>query len=214
MLVMLALFTAIAYLSIFIVNFKVLFLTFDIKNVFITIAAMIYHPLVGVLVSFIAALIEFITMPETGFYGFVMNFISSASFAFVAAWIYKRQKTLIGSYMALGLAAVVSTAVMMVANLFITPFYMGVTMSEVASKIPTIFFPFNFIKCIVNAALVLVLYKPISLIMSRAGVVKKDTGSRYFVKNTLLTLVIAFVLLAVSLTVFFVILGGQVDFGS
>ena len=160
MLVMLSLFTAIAYLSIYIVNFKVQFLTFDIKNVFITVAAMIYGPIAGVVISLAAAFLELIFYSTTGFYGFVMNFLSSASFAAVAALLYRRQKTLTGSYLALFLATISSTAVMMLFNLWITPFYMGVSVDAIVDLIPTLLFPFNFLKCVVNAALVMVFYKP------------------------------------------------------
>ena len=211
-LIMLSLFTAIAFLSIYIVNFKVAFLTFDIKNVFITIAAMIYGPISGIIVSFAAALVEFIFHNTTGFYGFVMNFVSSASFAFLGAFFYRRYKTLAGSYLALGLATLGSTAFMMLTNLFITPFYMGVSMGEVAKMIPTLLFPFNLIKCLVNAAVVLILYKPISLALARAGVLKKEGNATYFNKKTLLTLVIALVLIAASLFVFFAVLGGKISF--
>ena len=212
---MLSLFTAVAYLSIYIVNFKVTFLTFDIKNVFITIAAMLYGPISGVLVSFIAAFLELIFYSTTGFYGFVMNFLSSASFAFVAGWIYRRHKTIMGSYLSLALASVVSTAVMMVANLFITPFYMGMGISDVSKMIPTLLFPFNFIKCVVNSALVLVLYKPISLVLVRAGMIKKEGKSgKYLTGKTFITLGIALVLIVASMVIFFLVLGGKIDFGA
>jgi len=214
MLVMLSLFTAIAYLSIYIVNFKVQFLTFDIKNVFITVAAMLFGPVSGVVISLAAAFLELIFYSTTGFYGFVMNFLSSASFAVVASFLYRRQKTLLGSYLALFLATVSSTAVMMLFNLWITPFYMGVSVKDIVVLIPVLLLPFNLLKCVVNAALVMVLYKPISLVTVRAGMVKKEGKGRYFTKNTFLTVFLAFVLLAASLFVFFVILGGQVDFGA
>lgn len=213
-LVMLSLFTAIAYISIYVVNFKVQFLTFDIKNVFITVAAMIYGPVSGVVVSLLAALVELIFYSTTGFYGFVMNFLSSASFAAVASLLYRKNKTLLGSYAALFLATIFSTAVMMLFNLWITPFYMGVSVKDVAALIPTLLLPFNAIKCVVNAALVMVLYKPISLVLSRAGMIKKEIKGRYFSKNTIFTVLIALSLLAVSFAVFFFVLGGQVDFGA
>ncbi len=214
MLVMLSLFTAIAYLSIYIVNFKVQFLTFDIKNVFITVAAMVYGPVSGVVISLAAAFLELIFYSTTGFYGFVMNFLSSASFALVASLLYRRQKTLLGSYFALFMATISSTAVMLLFNVWITPFYMGVSVKEVAALIPMLLLPFNAIKCVVNAALVMVLYKPISLVMMRSGMIKKEGKGRYFIKNTLLTVFLALFLLAVSLVIFFIVLGGQVDFGA
>lgn len=211
---MLALFSVIAYLSIYIVNFKVMFLTFDIKNAFITVAAMIYGPVAGVVVSLLAALLEWLFFSTTGFYGFVMNFLSSASFAAVAALIYGGRRTPITSYISLLSATLASTALMLVANLFITPFYMGATVSEVAALIPKTLLPFNAIKCFVNAALVLVLYKPISMVLRRAGVLKREGGEgKYFSLRTGITFIAAIIIILVSLFIFFWILGGHVEFG-
>ena len=212
---MLSLFTAISYLSIYIIHFNVQFLTFDIKNVFITIAAMLFGPWAGVVVSLLAAFLELVLYSTTGYYGFVMNFLSSASFAALAGWFYKRHKTLQGSYLALTLATVFSTAVMMVANLLITPLYLNGSISDVAALLPTLLFPFNFIKCIVNAALVLVFYKPISLVMVRAGMIRKEgSQGKYFSKKTVITWIAAVILMAVSMVIFYAVLGGHIDFGA
>lgn len=212
-LVMLSLFTAVAYLSMYIVNFKVAFLTFDIKNVFITVAAMIYGPLEGVIVSLLAALLE-LPSSSTGFYGFIMNFISSASFSVIASLIYRMKRTPAFSYISLAAATLGSTAFMMIANLFITPYYMGGTMSEVAALIPKLLFPFNLIKCLVNAGGVLIFYKPISMVLRRGGILKKEGGEgRYLSLRTGLTVLIALVMIVLSLVIFFLILGGNVDMG-
>ena len=79
-LLMLALFTAVAYLSIYIINFRVQFLTFEFKNVFITIAAMLFGAIPGAVISLVAAFLEFLLFSTTGLYGLIMNFISSALF--------------------------------------------------------------------------------------------------------------------------------------
>ena len=224
---MLSLFSAIAYLSIYVVNFKVAFLTFDIKNVFITIAAMLYGPIEGAVVSLVAGLLEFILFSsETGLYGLLMNVLSSASFAVIAALLYQMKRTPVGSYISLASATVGSTAVMLFANLFITPFFLGGTVKEVVILIPKLLFPFNLIKCLVNAAVVLILYKPISLALRRAGMIKKESSigegteaslasatNTYFSRRTLITVGIAFLIVAASLTVFFLILGGEITWG-
>lgn len=214
-LVILALFAAIAYLSMYIINFKVEFLTFDIKNVFITVAAMLFGPVAGVLISLVVAFIEFLLISTTGFYGLVMNFLSSASFAVVAALLYRRKKTALSAYLSLLCASLASTAVMLLFNLVVTPFYMGVGVSTVAGMIPTLLFPFNLIKCLVNAALILVFYKPISVILKRAGVIKSEEKAHYrFDKHTVLTWLLAVVVIVLSLVVFFLVLGGKIDFGA
>ena len=79
-LVFVALFAALAYASTMIIHPKVMFLTFDVKDSVIALAAMAFGPVAGVVISFITATLELITISETGLYGFIMNFLGSASF--------------------------------------------------------------------------------------------------------------------------------------
>lgn len=212
-LVILALFAAIAYLSMYIVNFKVDFLTFDIKNVFITVAAMLFGPVAGGILSLVVAFIEFLAISTTGFYGFVMNFLSSASFAVVAALLYRRKRTNVTAYLSLICATLASTAVMLLFNLIVTPFYMGVGVSVVAGMIPTLLFPFNLIKCLVNAAIVLIFYKPISVVLKRGGIIKSEEKPIYRLdKHTLFTWLLAVLVIVLSLVIFFLVLGGKISF--
>lgn len=218
-LVVLSLFAAISYLSMYIVNFKVEFLTFDIKNVFITIPAMLFGPVAGIVISLVVSVIEFLLISTTGFYGLVMNFISSASFAALPALVYRFKRSQRGSYLALLVGTLGSTALMLLANLFITPFYMGVGVAEVAAMLPGLLFPFNLIKCLVNAALVLILYKPISVILKRSGILRsreegKETVRYRFDFPTIMTILAALLLIGVSLLIFFFVLGGKIHFGS
>ena len=112
-LVFIALFAALAYASTMIIHPKVLFLTFDVKDAVITLAAMAFGPVAGVTISFLAALIELVTISETGIYGFIMNFLGSAVFSLTASLIYKHKKTLIGGIIGLATAVFSMTAVML-----------------------------------------------------------------------------------------------------
>ncbi len=81
------------------------------------------------------------------------------------------------------------TSVMLLANLFITPFYMGVDRSAVVELIPSVLLPFNLIKSVINASLTLLIYKPITKAFGRLGLTerkryKEGSGLR----TTLLTL--------------------------
>ena len=69
------------------------FLSLDFKDAVIAMASFVYGPVSAVLIAFIAAFIEFVTISSTGWYGFIMNFASSAVFSLVASLIYKRKKT-------------------------------------------------------------------------------------------------------------------------
>ena len=161
-LVFIALFAALAYASTMIIHPKVLFLTFDVKDAVITLAAMAFGPVSGVVISFLAALIELITISETGIYGFIMNFLGSAVFSLTASIIYKYKKTLAGGIIGLAAAVFSMTATMLLANIFVTPFFMKSSTEEVIKMIPTILLPFNFLKALANAGLVIGFYKPIS----------------------------------------------------
>ena len=213
-LVMLALFTAVAYLSIYIIHFRVSFLTFEFKNVFITIAAMLFGPVAGGVISLITAYLEMVFFSTTDFYGFIMNFISSASFSMIAAYIYRGRRTQISSYVSLAVATLSSTALMLVANLIVTPFFMGTTMTEVALLIPKMIFPFNLIKCIANAALVLLFYKPITVVLRRAKMIPgEEKNKAYFNHRTLLSIIVACALMVISFVVLFLALDGSIVFG-
>jgi riboflavin transporter FmnP len=130
---------------------------------------MLFGPHYGVAMSLIVALIEFVTISTTEVYGLLMNILSSVTFVLIGSVVYSYKKSLMGAVSGMGLSVVVTTAVMMGANLVITPLYMGVTSAEVAAMIPTFLLPFNLTKYIVNAAIVFVIYKPISNIIRRAG---------------------------------------------
>lgn len=214
-LVMLSFFTAVAYLSIYLVHFRAQgFLTFEFKNVFITIAAMLFGPIAGGVISLVTAFLEFALYSTTGFYGFLMNFISSASFSMIAALIYRGRRTQFSSYLSLGVASIASTALMVLANLLITPLYLGTSMSEVLDLIPKVIFPFNLIKCLANSAVILLFYKPITLVLRRAKMIPGEVNNHdYFNSRTIVSIVVAAVLFAVSLAVLILVLGGSVSFG-
>ena len=218
-----AVFTALAYATTFVFHIPVSFLTFDAKDAVITIGAFIYGPLAAVVMSFLAALLELITISSTGLYGFLMNFIASAAFSAAAALLYKYMRTQIGSLLSLLCGAVTMVASMMVLNLLITPHYMGVSVAQVRELIPTLLFPFNLAKALLNAALVLFLYKPISVALRHAGLVDRrripagKEGAHpaaehagFACRNTVIALLVAVATLAIALVLFFVYLGASV----
>ena len=84
-LVGMAVFAALAYAVTFVFRIPVQFLTFDAKDAILTVAAFVYGPVSAIIMSLIPAFIEFITISGTGFWGFLMNFASSACFSFPAA---------------------------------------------------------------------------------------------------------------------------------
>ena len=213
----LAVFAALAYVVHFI-HIPVSFLNLDFKDVIMTVAGMYFGPLSGVVVAILVPLLEFPTS-ETGIYGLIMNLISSVTFVGVASLIYKFKRTLTGAIVALVAAAMSMTAVMMVANLFITPFYMGVSREDVVNLIPTMLLPFNAVKSILNASLTLCVYKPMTNILRRVGVAKAVVSTENIAANentklrSVLVVTIGGAVAAASLAIIFFVLGGSISFG-
>ena len=223
--VFIALFSALAYALTFFFSIRVSFLTFDLKDTLITIASFLFGPLAGVVISLLVATLELVTVSGTGFYGFIMNFASSATFSVVASLVYRHRKTLNNALISMLCAVLSLIGVMMVLNLFVTPFYTGMDRAGVAAMIPTLLFPFNLAKGLVNAAFALLLYKPIATTLRRSGFMpsgKKKTTvdneqttkspERFtFNKGTIIILVIAVVTLVVA-TIILYTLGAKIQF--
>lgn len=202
-LVGIAMFAALSYGVTFVFRIPVMFLTFDAKDTFITIAALMYGPVSGIAISLVAALLELITISGTGVYGFIMNFASSAAFSATAALIYKYKRNASGAIISFYSASVVMVTVMMLLNMFVTPYYMGVTTATVIDLIPTLFLPFNLAKALLNSALSMMLYKPITVAMRRAGLLKGQSkmninrSSVAIYTTALITLVVAVIIFIV-----------------
>lgn len=210
-----AVFCAFAYIATLVFHFKVSFLTFDLKDAVMTIGAMQFGPLAGGAMVLVAALLELITISETGLYGFVMNILSSASLVCVSSLIYKYKRNMTGAVVGVGTGVVAMVAVMMGANLLITPFYMGVSTGEVAALIPTLLFPFNLVKGVFNGAVTFALYKPVITALRKTGFVSGGASGvpKGFNKRMVFVSSAAVVLAVLALAFFFVVLKGSFTFG-
>ncbi len=223
-LVMAGVFCALAYAVMFVMRINVGFLTFDAKDAVITLAGLLFGPVYSLLISFITALLEFITVGDTGFWGFLMDLLSTAIFSTVCALIYKYKKNIKGAVAGLIASVVAMTAFMILFNLFIVPIYTpNFTTAAVAKMVPTLFLPFNLTKGLLNAALVLVLYKPVSMAMKKArvlpasikaekdGELSPDERRR---KNAIFSLIVTLaglLIIALCIVVFFVFMNGSFD---
>lgn len=203
-----AIFAAIAYLSMFLTPFRVDFLTFDIKDAVMTIGALYLGPLAGLAMSAVTSLLEMFTISQTGIDGMIMNFVGSATYTVVAALIYTYRKSLKNAVLGLVAAILSMTAVMLAANLIITPGFKGVPVEAVIAMIPTLLLPFNLLKGILNAALVMLLYKPVTTAMraTRLAVGEQHKGTN---KNTIIVTLVSLAVIAAALVFFFAVLDAK-----
>ena len=201
-------FAAIAYLSMFLTPFRVDFLTFDIKDAVMTIGALYLGPLAGLAMSAVTSLLEMFTISQTGIDGMIMNFVGSATYTVVAALIYTYRKSLKNAVLGLVAATLSMTAVMLAANLIITPGFKGVPLEAVIAMIPTLLLPFNLLKGILNAALVMLLYKPVTTAMraTRLAVGEQHKGTN---KNTIIVTLVSLAVIAAALVFFFTVLDAK-----
>jgi len=190
------------------------FLTLDVKDTLIVLCSLLLGPMSGLIIAVTVPFLEMITISSTQVYGFVMNVLSSVTFAAVTGFIYKFRRSLSGAVIGLISAVCSVTAVMLLANLLITPHFLGGTTAEVAAMIPKVLLPFNLVKATLNAALVLLLYKPLSNVLKKTGLLPRKQEEQGNVPTEsapkgrmLVVSTIAIGVIALSLCVVFFVLG-------
>ena len=221
--VVLAVFAALAYVAMLAIHIKVGFLTLDVKDAVITLCGLYFGPVASLIISVLVPLLEYITVSDTREYGLIMNILGSVSFSVTASLIYKWKKSLTGAISALSAGAFVMVGVMLLANLLITPYYMGVTVAEVKALIPALLLPFNAIKAVLNVGLVLLLYKHIGTALRKAGFLPRRSVPVEGEKavsvgkptrwRTIFVALVATALIVGSMLIIFLVLGGNIGFG-
>ena len=152
----------------------VLFLKYDPKDIIIAISGLIFGPLTSFSVALIVSLVEMFTISENGILGFLMNVISSCSFACTAAIIYNKKRKISGAIVGLFCGWGCMVLVMLLWNYLITPIYMGYSRAAVVELLIPAFLPFNLIKGGLNAAITMILYKPIITALRRSHLVETN----------------------------------------
>ena len=190
------------------------FLSLDVKDAVIAIASFIYGPISAVLISFIAALIELFTFSTTGWYGFVMNFVSSAVFSLVASLVYRKFRSINGALAAFFAAIIATTGVMLLLNIFVTPIYLfdylkvmpeAAAREYVMSILPTILLPFNASKALLNSSVAMLLYKPLTVALAKARLVQGKPTKLSFNRYSIVIIVIGTIALVAAIVSFVMI---------
>ncbi len=139
------------------------FLEYDPADVPIFIATFSFGPVAGFLVTIVTSVIQGTTVSaSSGLYGILMHIISTGSFCLVSGVTYKKFHTKKGAAISLVIGTLAMTLVMIPANLFITPYFMGAPVSVIKGLLLPVIIPFNFIKAAVNSVITFLLYKRIA----------------------------------------------------
>ncbi|MBE7016799.1 MAG: ECF transporter S component [Ruminococcaceae bacterium] len=141
---------------------QVAFLEYDPADISILICGFAFGPIAGICVTIIASLIQGLTVSaQSGVYGILMHIIATGAFVLVSSLIYRKHKSKKAAAIALACGVAAMVIVMIPANIFITPYFMGVPRKLVVELLGFIV-AFNAIKAGVNAILTFLLYKSVS----------------------------------------------------
>ena len=174
--VLTAMLAAVAYLLVCFIRIPVvLFLSYEPKDVIITIGGFLLGPMTAFACSVVVSLVEMVTISSTGPIGCIMNLLSTCSFACTAAVIYKKRHDLLGAILGLAAGSLVMTGAMLLWNWLITPWYMGQPREAIEALLLPAFLPFNLLKAGFNTALTLMLYKPLVGALRHTGLVAVQT---------------------------------------
>lgn len=179
-LTLMAMFAALAYILMAVGRIPIStvpFLKYDPKDFVLVVCGFLLGPIPALLVATGVSIFEMITVSSTGPIGLLMNVLSSAAFACTASAVYRRRHSLRGAAIGLAAGVALSTGAMLLWNYFITPLYMGIPRQAVAEMLIPVFLPFNLIKGTLNAAITMLVYKPVSRALHRAGLTQSSQPS-------------------------------------
>ena len=208
----LALLSAIAFILASLIRIPLVpavgFLTYEPKDVVIVIAGFIFGPFASLSMITVIALLEGFVTGALSPIGIPMNFVASVSFCCTAAAIYKKWRTLTGAAIGLAVGTVATTVAMLLWNYALTPTLMGFPREQVEAMLIPGFLPFNLIKGTLNAALVMLLYKPLRKALDKARLlpISEDAGETNTGKISIGTLLVSALII---LTLVLVVLSWQ-----
>lgn len=146
------------------------FLEYDPADIPILIGAFAYGPVAGLVLTAVACLIQGLTVSaQSGLYGIIMHFIATSSLVLVASTLYRVRHTRVGAVLGLVCGTVSMGLIMMVANHFITPYFMSTSPDSFAamqqatdSMLLPVILPFNLLKAGINSSVTFLVYKAVS----------------------------------------------------
>ena len=189
------------------------FLTYEPKEVILTIGGFIFGPIAGIAMSLIVCFIEMITVSNSGVIGLLMNFLASGVFIGVSTVIYSRKKTLRRAIVGLIAGSLSMLAIMLLWNYIITPLYTGLPREAVLEMFLPLLIPFNLLKAALNSALILFLYKGVVTALRKSRLIptreSNDIGNK---KATTALLITVSALLTVTLVLVMLIFAGIISF--
>ncbi len=150
------------------------FLEYDMADVPVLLAAFVLGPIPGLIVLFVASLIQAFLLGGNGIIGLIMHFFASGALVVAASLIYRRfGQTTVSLIIGLIVGSLCMTALMIPLNLIFTPLLFGVGREVVMGLLLPILIPFNLIKAGLNSVIFFLIFKSIRYLWQKKGTVKK-----------------------------------------
>ena len=134
------------------------FLEYDPADVSIIIAALLFGPINGLIVTVVVSVILGLTVSASSqIVGIIMHIFATGMYAIIAG-VFKGTGTFKRIIAAVAAGAIAMTVIMIPLNMIFTPLFMGQPFSAVQAMILPVIIPFNLIKSVVNGIIAIVLY--------------------------------------------------------
>jgi riboflavin transporter FmnP len=146
---------------------SVTFIEYELSDLPLLIACLAFGTVPGIILVACCVLLDAVIAGAGGGpQGMIMQFIAIGTYTVVVSLIYHRNKTRKSALIGLICGVLVMTAIMIPANLIVTPTY-GIPLETVKEYIVPAIIPVNLLKGAISAAAVLFIYKRISPFLHR-----------------------------------------------
>ena len=161
-----AMLVALSIVLVFLIHFPIFpavpFLEYDPADIPILMGTFAFGPVAGILLTIVTAVLQGVTVSaQSGPYGIIMHIVATSALVLTSGLIYSKEKTKKRAVIALICGTLAMTIIMIPANLFITPKFMGMPLEGLLPFMPWIIL-FNFIKAGINSVVTFLVYKKIS----------------------------------------------------
>ncbi len=163
--------SAVAIVLVMLIHFPIIpsvpFIEYDMADVPVLIAALLFGPVPGLAVLLVVSLVQAFLLGGNGWVGLVMHFCSSGVMVLLASLIYRRKPSTFRLVLGLASGALGMTLTMIPMNLIFTVHFFGVPHDTVVALMLPGIVPMNLIKSGVNCVLAGLLFTALRPVLSR-----------------------------------------------
>lgn len=164
-LTVLAMLSALSVVLVLVTRFPIFpaapYLVYDMADVPVLIATMLYGPLSGFAVLAVVSTIQAFALSADGWVGLVMHLCASGALVWVSGLIYRARPKTSGMILGLILGSLAMTALMVPLNFVFTVNFYGTPFEFVRDAMFPFIIPFNLIKSFGNSAIAFVVSVPV-----------------------------------------------------